>query len=769
MALVRSLLGLGLVSLPTLCLAADYPVDIPYKDWGEDNEDIQSYWEALATQTGGAGILAATILAAVLLILIIIFWCPCCGCVRCWSYCGAPGPSMRSAAAAMLGLTVVVIAAMCGLVHTNATKSLNHVETLLNETTSDLIDETANWLCGGNAVNELFFNKNSMAGVKLFYNEDEYCAKGTVAGFVVEVDQMANTTLDKVVQFVYNLSSIEPPIQQTKDELTDSYAILQALGSGGGVKSMTDGVETLRVSLDYLSVMTTEPMVEENGGPFLPMPIPDGAFIPTFDDSYMNLIIQAENKLGESLNDVNEIYDDTFSTLQDLQVTTVATIHDSYNDIHKQSTDLVDDALDIVDNLAVDRRHILHAKTKIKDDWAPLIVSISAALLGIFLMFGLCETVGAYQYDGAGKVVGRIGGCCSYIFVFWLTCLVGIIAVVHLFVDDTCTHLNEGVTKESPGILQVNTETETIQVGDTNVVLGPHIDDILFCPKGCTSPNSVGCNATNNLVSILGIQNEFNFTSKVVGPIDELRDAQNKFNVHEEIDRAQLSIQSEDVVQALNLDFSQDWGQNDYVEKLSAIEDALPKSANNPADADKWMALYYTTTPSKKQVDANSEILQTVRTAKDAAESLNEGINGATEAQQQLEGSTVIISAQLSVLKEILDVAIDNVETIIASIQSLVDFVYQQSFGVFRCGWVGKAYTIVTDTFCGTTMDSIYLTVGALAGGIAMAYLGLGIIVFAVRADPEVALGNMTPVAAPLPGSSPVMSPPEPHLAKTSL
>jgi hypothetical protein len=71
---------------------------------------------------------------------------------------------------------------------------------------------------------------------------------------------------------------------------------------------------------------------------------------------------------------------------------------------------------------------------------------------------------------------------------------------------------------------QVNMGNETVKVGKTTVVMSEFIAALLECPVGCTLVEgvSVGCNERNNMVDLMNVRSEFDFTSKTQDATREL-------------------------------------------------------------------------------------------------------------------------------------------------------------------------------------------------------------------------------------------------------
>lgn len=65
---------------------------------------------------------------------------------------------------------------------------------------------------------------------------------------------------------------------------------------------------------------------------------------------------------------------------------------------------------------------------------------------------------------------------------------------------------------------------ETFDVGNTTVVMSEFVVALMECPTGCTlvAGVSVGCNAENNMVDLMNVRNEFDFTPKTQDATREL-------------------------------------------------------------------------------------------------------------------------------------------------------------------------------------------------------------------------------------------------------
>eukprot|EP00959_Pyramimonas_sp_CCMP1952_P105247 2199996-Pyramimonas_sp.AAC.1 len=128
---------------------------------------------------------------------------------------------------------------------------------------------------------------------------------------------------------------------------------------------------------------------------------------------------------------------------------------------------------------------------------------------------------------------------CIWFFVLFLVVIAGVAAVIHLFVEDVCGVLLEGNAESNGlGIFAVNVEGfDSFTVGDTEIDnLSVYVKPMLTCPIGCTYAamsnealangtigTSVGCDETNSFGLMLGVEDEFDFTTDISDAVDDIR------------------------------------------------------------------------------------------------------------------------------------------------------------------------------------------------------------------------------------------------------
>ncbi|KAK3242226.1 hypothetical protein CYMTET_48068 [Cymbomonas tetramitiformis] len=128
----------------------------------------------------------------------------------------------------------------------------------------------------------------------------------------------------------------------------------------------------------------------------------------------------------------------------------------------------------------------------------------------------------------------------------------------------------------------------------------------------------------------------------------------------------------------------------------------------------------------------------------------------ATELQGDLNATRESIYGKLDDIEVEVDTARAELDYQEQSLIDLVDFVFDESFGYMRCGWIGAAYkSVVEDSICGDIVDNLSACSSSIVAGAAMIYLSImASLSFFQRVELESAL----PVTADVAPSSVAMA-----------
>ncbi|KAK3265413.1 hypothetical protein CYMTET_25898, partial [Cymbomonas tetramitiformis] len=346
--------------------------------------------------------------------------------------------------------------------------------------------------------------------------------------------------------------------------------------------------------------------------------------------------------------------------------------------------------------------------------------------MGLLTMMVACASPKSLE---AHKVGRRASGRCNcaglFCCVFYVPLLAGCLALSLTVLDDSCGLMISGTAASNgKGLLQVNADY-SVEVGDTTVDLSASIVQIVRCPEGCSAPGSVGCDSGNNLVSLLSLQDEFNYTSNIQDPLQELRDAGAELNVTEDVASAKASLNSEDVANALAYDLKQDWNMSYYDEQFAELVDVLPNSTDSSQQG-RWEAVWQEYPPSAETVESNMALLQEVEYAWYLVRAVDGNLTRATELQASLNLSLDHINSYLDQIEFEVDQARKDLELQEKALEDLVHFVFSESFGYMRCGWIGSSYKkLVEDQLCGDVSNALESCKTWLAAGAAMVYLSM--------------------------------------------
>jgi len=333
-------------------------------------------------------------------------------------------------------------------------------------------------------------------------------------------------------------------------------------------------------------------------------------------------------------------------------------------------------------------------------------VGVSAALIAAFIPMLLIATVLAClraPHKVPSKTRGGTMSCCSvciYLLVFYLMILGGVMLGVSIIFNDVCDHMLEGnAASNGRGLIEINMERETFDVGNTTVVMSDFIVQLLECPAGCTLEEgvSIGCDAKNNMVDLMNVRNEFDFNSKTR---DATRDLSKSIDELEQspLSEATEAMASTDISDALALDLTQQWDGESFISALNAM-------------------------PLTEEVTA----------ARTAAEDVNAKVAAISDTQQQLQSDVQSVNTAIDELDATLMETVQNLRQVVQDFNTLADEAMNGAAGATRCDWMGRAYDSIVQANVCKVPDQLGVIGTVAMFAAAELYLAVLVLVYTTR------------------------------------
>jgi hypothetical protein len=764
---------------------SDFPVHVKFGDWtveGEEfeNEDVQTYFEDLLTETlftaAGIGVVATFLL----------FFC-CCTC-HCGPSC-VSSPQKRSSKCpsaqkskqiAIATLILVVCMTLCGvgLFVFGLIGWYNGTDDAVNHTREAAV-EAGDFFCTANIGD---------------YDRDldgAQCAEFSLDGFISNINQRTVAAFSSVLGVVNAISQILIPVDNILIELSSSSTSLT---------NMESALNGYQVSSTEVIDLLNELNSKDPNSPPIISNIPDASIVPEIENAQIQFVTDALSEVDSSTASVTDLRVKVANEIDNLNNEVIPEV----NDIESEILDITEDIQDVIyntmerleeaDGYLIDVQDLLDSNKLYFWIWVGTMAPLSL-VIPLLALYGVV-------YAKPGAAMCSCG--CQYIggVTLWLPIIVGILLLVQTFVGDTCDVLLVGNEKSDfRGLFEVNLDDRTNTVGDTVVVLGNVVNPLLQCNTGCdvleasytpdplpadwaTNPfnpdnwpdemDNVGLskpecfdeepagavdsngyyrltagsyNTLNNFAGILGIEGEFNFTTRVDDFLDDITEAKAELDQSQLIQDSRDFITSAEVTSALQEDYT-NGGQaytdiDDAVTQINDIYLTFPGEAYDPVDDQKWNDVWgiadWSALTSAQQQDALDANIDTRNRLSDATSSLSAmrtTVEDVTIAQDSLTLALDGITVQLNNLEADLDTAIVQLDVTSSLTNAVVLYTYIAAPGHLECSWLANTYSnVVEEDICVSYHDGI--TTFAIGLGLLSAAGALLIIIMLDCGNPK--------------------------------
>eukprot|EP00968_Pinguiococcus_pyrenoidosus_P017056 scaffold1659_cov255-Pinguiococcus_pyrenoidosus.AAC.55 len=555
--------------------SSDLPADRPVEDW--EQSDLEEYTESVAERTFGFGVA----LALLFYVFITLTCLKQCCCTR-WKE-----PNRLSTDGAKMGFTVMMAVATGAMFVTlipigiGAGSIVEAGETIIFRTAELMTDMDEQLLCG-----------NGDAEVGAF--RTQACQNGTLGrylqGIHYSIVEALDTTIDGMNDIEANLTSALDDVQ---DDVDDAVVILNDMETSA--QAVDADAATISAELDALS--NPDNTEQTDFGTYLPdaSSLPDTSTFSADVQSGLGGADEAVDSVDAAIQAVDDITGSEFDTIRndygpggDTREEILGVLDDLFDELLSAASNVVDLEDDIHEVGTTYETHTGQVK------WAAvLIFGVAPLLASVGFVF-------AYAC-GRGKFSSFMSfNVWAYLFGLYLCVFMGIFGVVTVILNDTCE--NDFV------LMETNLDTE-FEVGNTSVVVSDVVQGILTCPP---KPDPPVATTDNNLVDILGLQDEFNFTSDFADFDEDFEESKTEIlALSGDVDEARDSLELADG--AIETDARQGYDPTSITSPMTTFRDTVlppyPLDRLNDTQKAQLVAVY-----------PNSPTLEDATTSGDASD-----------------------------------------------------------------------------------------------------------------------------------------------------
>ena len=306
---------------------------------------------------------------------------------------------------------------------------------------------------------------------------------------------------------------------------------------------------------------------------------------------------------------------------------------------------------------------------------------------------------------------------------------------------DVCDNIWTGNTKSgNRGLFQVNLANETVDIQNITINVAEKVEAVLRCQGGCTdiestcndlpsmSDTNTGCDSTNNLLDILAVQDEFNFTSEIQPSIDDILAYAPDLNYSSQIDTARQSLNTDAVNDALNYDY--DFSGNltevkSQIANFSALVPLCESSCDNATvsgESDSWQAIwlvgasdvncaYLTSTMidgSDTYYSSNCNLVTLIGNIDTSVDSCNASTLNVTASQTLIANGISSVDTALGSADATILLKQDELVQQADLLGVLIAYIPEEAPGHLTCSWISGAWsTTIEGDVCTHAYDSM--------------------------------------------------------------
>jgi len=556
----------------------------------------------------------------------------------------------------------------------------------------------------------------------------------SISGFLTDTDCKVNYTMDSVDDFIDGLTDIIVALDTAEYHLGRAAANVSILR--GVVSDLKATSSDLNDNLEALDSFRLS--INSNS-----IPVYDSTdySVPEISDQDITDLNDAVSSITTAEADITEAGNDADQTIRtDLQVTTAAEIDTNSAEISDEITTLQDDVLKFMKDSADSRKDVLDLRDEY-DDWR---TTIMASFIGIFSLSCIFLLIALIGFCTERTRIVQCAGVCMLLTVGILCVFLGFVVVMYLLTDDVCGVWLDGNEESAMrGLFEVNLEGQEQEFGDITIDPAAVVNAVFTCSGGCLditsncgdapdpSTTNTGCTAINNLVNIMGIGQEFNFSAEVQDSIDLIEDYSPQLNYSTEIADARAQLGDESVNASLHNDLSSNYDSTEIHSALDLTEQSLPTCNSNGCvtadldsdECDRWAAIWQYTDCTCSDLESatvssssetktyyawNCELVDLVDQTRTNVNTTDTLIANGTSAQEALQNTFMLLDAALGEIDRVVLVKQDELQAQSALLSALTSYIYQEAPGHFQCEWIAEAFetTLQTD-YCKNAYDNI--------------------------------------------------------------
>jgi len=749
------------LSALALTQAREFPVHVKFEDWDADNEDVEQYLRDLVQESGGAGIAIGLIVSIAMVLGMIMFWCcPCCCFDTCCLCCRKDKENRwsekanRRVGCVMLTLSLLMCAAGVGLLYPTTVDALEKGDDSMTNAAGSTLD-AMNFLCGEPLSSYLVENGHeSYESYAAGKTAQEMCATGSsVVQYLTDTSCKLNSTLTSVEDFIDGLSDIVSAL----DNITNAIGLLET-GVNTLETSANDVQQTCGADLDT-SVQNLNNYADSLLSGTVPNLTPLDLPGISVESSVFNQIDQAQSDVSAAKADAQTSKNDAQSTIEtDLQVTTRDEIETAKNDAQVEITDAQDDILESVPDLAEAHEKIIDARNDYYREYEDYILIGYLSFFGLGFIFVLISLCGFWRMN---TCCVQCGGCMIFLVTFWLCAFMGITVLMWMITGDICDNFWTGNEKSgNRGIFQVNLANETVDIQNITINVAEKVQAVLQCQSGCVdiesqcsdlpsmSTTNTGCDDTNNLLDILAVQDEFNFTSEIQPSIDDILAYAPDLNYSSQIETARQGLNTTAVNDALNYEYDFSSNFSDLNTGISTLRTAIPacESVCNDAtvtdDQTKWSTIWDVSTftctyltdaanfdNTNSYYSSNCDLVDLVNNIEASVDACNASTSNITNSQTLIADGIASVDTALEAADATILIKQDELIQQADLLGVLVSYIPEEAPGHLTCDWISGAWsTTVEGDVCTHAYDSMQ----SAFPGMALCILGMVLAFFSM-------------------------------------
>lgn len=631
-----------------------------------------------------------------------------------------------------------------GLLYPATTAALTEASDAMTHSAEISVD-VMNYVCGDPLVTALVRDDVDFETYTASRDAASLCTdSSSLVAFATDLSCKLNATVDSVMAYIDGLQDIVDGLQNATNASGHVVSAMRDLKTTvlDVNVSCTDDVDVNISTLNARYVTNKVTSTCCGDVPNLNDPLEPAESYVTEEDvqTIDDAVVDAETAQEDLQNATDEA---SVSIEDDLRNETMSSLTEAKETTWDTLSNASDTMLDVVEQVDEVRDKILEYQSEYYDEYEQHAIIAFCLLYGLSFIFLLLAMCG---YSIRKTWIVQCGGCCIFLTVFYLCVVLGMSVAAWTFLGDTCDAFFTGNAKSNDlGLFQVNLNDETIDVGnETTLILGDTIVEVLRCNGGCVdvagssscdslpllNETNTGCDATNNLIDMLALNQELNFTDKVQESIDEMINASKELNYTVELQSAVDELNSSVVNSSLTRNYEVNTtALYQDSNELNAYVPACPSATCTTEPSSEECALWLVawsfgdgtvggtsgitgSTCSCTDLndvslydDATTSFWQANCALRDDVDALNATLEACESAANGISDDQDTITSAIDALSEALlfadDVILQKQDDIYAEADKLVllvDYIIAEAPGHTTCSIVSNAWNVIVES-----------------------------------------------------------------------